>query len=117
MKHVAIVEDNDQDAYLIQRKLCLMGFLTSVCTNAHQLAEYLMSGNVDVIVTDLSLPDIGGIEIIKRTRRIGSNVPLVVISSYCESEVMQECLDAGATHYIAKPFNCETISKVFTQYL
>ena len=117
MKHVILIEDEDTDAYLMQTYLNKMGFITSVCTNAYQLAEHIISGRVDIIVTDLKLPEIQGVDVIKRTKRIEKNVPLIVVSSYRKDEMEFECNRAGADHYIEKPFDYNVVNNIFRQYI
>ena len=62
----------------------------------------------DVVFLDLGLPDIDGIEIIKRIRE-WSNMPIIVISARSEDEDKIEALDAGADDYLTKPFSVEEL--------
>ena len=66
------------------------------------------SHNPDIILLDLGLPDMDGIEVIKR-RRTWSNVPIIIISALSEDSDKVEALDAGADDYLTKPFSVEEL--------
>ena len=62
----------------------------------------------DVVFLDLGLPDMDGVEIIKKIRE-WSNMPIIVISARSEDEDKIEALDAGADDYLTKPFSVEEL--------
>ena len=66
------------------------------------------SHNPDIILLDLGLPDMDGIEVIKRIRT-WSNVPIIIISARSEDSDKVEALDAGADDYLTKPFSVEEL--------
>ena len=66
------------------------------------------SHNPDIILLDLGLPDMDGIEVIKRIRT-WSNVPIIIISARSEDSDKVEALDAGADDYMTKPFSVEEL--------
>lgn len=66
------------------------------------------SHNPDVVLLDLGLPDIDGVEVIRRIRT-WSNVPIIVISARSEDTDKIEALDAGADDYLTKPFSVEEL--------
>ena len=66
------------------------------------------SHNPDIILLDLGLPDMDGIEVIKKIRT-WSNVPIIIISARSEDTDKVEALDAGADDYLTKPFSVEEL--------
>ena len=66
------------------------------------------SHNPDIILLDLGLPDIDGVEVIKRVRS-WSNIPIIVISARSEDNDKIEALDAGADDYLTKPFSVDEL--------
>ena len=66
------------------------------------------SHNPDIVLLDLGLPDIDGVEVIKRIRS-WSNMPIIVISARSEDSDKIEALDAGADDYLTKPFSVEEL--------
>ena len=68
----------------------------------------MASHNPDIILLDLGLPDIDGVEVIRRIRS-WSNVPIIVISARSEDSDKIDALDAGADDYLTKPFSVEEL--------
>ena len=68
----------------------------------------LRSHNPDIVLLDLGLPDMEGVEVIKKIRT-WSNMPIIVISARSEDTDKIEALDAGADDYITKPFSVEEL--------
>jgi two-component system KDP operon response regulator KdpE len=73
----------------------------------HAAIDTARRGATDLIVLDLGLPDIDGIEVIRRIRGAGSAVPIVVLSSRSDERGKVEALDEGADDYVSKPFGTE----------
>src|SRR4029077_1490941 len=63
----------------------------------------------DIVVLDLGLPDIDGLEVIKRVRDAGSPGPIIVLSSPRAESAKVQALDAGADDYVTKPFGIEEL--------
>ena len=70
----------------------------------------------DVIILDLGLPDINGLQVIQRIRR-SSDVPIIVTSARSEDEFMGKVTEAGANAYISKPFDPNELLKTFDNAL
>jgi two-component system KDP operon response regulator KdpE len=66
-------------------------------------------GGTDLIVLDLGLPDIDGLEVIRRIRGAGSAVPIVVLSSRGDEAAKVDALDLGADDYVTKPFGIDEL--------
>ena len=81
-------------------------FLTAGCGGAAILEA--TSHNPDIVLLDLGLPDMDGVEVI-RTIRSWSNMPIIVISARSEDTDKIEALDAGADDYLTKPFSVEEL--------
>ena len=79
-----------------------------IASNAEQGILKAASYNPDVIILDLGLPDMDGIEVIKKVRSF-SCVPIIVVSARIDNDDKIEALDAGADDYLTKPFNTEEL--------
>lgn len=113
MKHVLIVEDLDDHAFLLQTQLNRLHFLTSVCTDAFLIMKKLKSGMLDAITIDINLPEISGIELIKHIRNIDKNVMIVVISCMQDESIRIEAAKAGASYYLLKPYSINDLRTIF----
>ena len=101
---VLIVEDDQPVRNLITTTLKAHDYRYITAANGETAVIEAASHNPDMILLDLGLPDIDGIEVIQRIRS-WSNVPIIVISARSEDEDKIEALDMGADDYITKPFS------------
>jgi len=73
----------------------------------------------DLILMDIQLPDINGLEVTQKIRKseIGDSIPIIAISSYVMTGDKQKAFDVGFSAYIEKPFNPETIMNEIQKYI
>ena len=105
---VLVVEDDPPIRNLITTTLQAHDYHYLTAANGKSAILEATSHNPDVIFLDLGLPDIDGVEIIKKIRT-WSNVPIIVISARSEDVDKIEALDAGADDYLTKPFSVEEL--------
>lgn len=105
---ILVVEDDAPVRNLITTTLKTHEYKHIVAPNGETAVMEASSHNPDIILLDLGLPDIDGIEVIKRIRS-WSNVPIIVISARSEDADKIEALDSGADDYLTKPFSVEEL--------
>ena len=105
---ILVVEDDPPLRNLIATTLKTHEYKYLLAKNGEEAILQASSYAPDVVFLDLGLPDIDGIEIIKRIRE-WSNMPIIVISARSEDEDKIEALDAGADDYLTKPFSVEEL--------
>ena len=103
---ILIVEDDAAVRNLISTTLKMQNYKFHVATTGSQALLEAVSNQPDIMLLDLGLPDMDGVEIITKVRS-WSNMPIIVISARCEDRDKIEALDAGADDYITKPFSVE----------
>lgn len=102
--HILIVDDEKTIRSFLKVSLETQGY---TCIEANCGAGALMlaaSNNPDVLILDLGLPDIDGVEVIRRLREF-SQIPIVIVSARGHDREKVEALDAGADDYLTKPFS------------
>lgn len=105
---VLVVEDDDETRAVLVRELGSRGYRTQEAPDGRTALERWDAGRPDVILLDLGLPDMDGLEIIRRVRREGTT-PIVILSGrYAEREKV-EALDRGADDYVTKPFGLDEL--------
>lgn len=72
---------------------------------------------INVIITDLKMPDVDGFELLDRIKRMDPNIPIVVMSGYSETFSVEEAMKRGAAEYILKPFKKEEINMIVDRAL
>ena len=105
---VLVVEDDDEARAVLVRELGSRGYRIQEASDGKSAMERWESGRPDVILLDLGLPDIDGLEIIRRIRR-EAMTPIVILSGrYAEREKV-EALERGADDYVTKPFGLDEL--------
>lgn len=105
---ILVVEDDAPIRNLITTTLKTHDYKCMIAPNGESAIMEAASHNPDIILLDLGLPDIDGVEIIKRIRS-WSNVPIIVISARSEDSDKIDALDSGADDYLTKPFSVEEL--------
>lgn len=105
---ILVVEDDSPIRNLIATTLKTHDYKYLLAQNGEEAIIQASTHNPDVVFLDLGLPDMDGVEIIKKIRE-WSNMPIIVISARSEDEDKIEALDAGADDYLTKPFSVEEL--------
>lgn len=105
---ILVVEDDTAISNLITTTLETQGYRFHTAPNGAQALLETVSQKPDIILLDLGLPDMDGVEIIQKIRS-WSNMPIIVVSARSEDRDKIEALDAGADDYLTKPFSVEEL--------
>jgi len=102
--HILVVDDDQQIRNLLGRYLAEQNFRVSLAASGREVERRLAEGRVDLIVLDLMLPDISGLDVC-RAVRARSNVPIILLTALKEDVDRIIGLEIGADDYLGKPFN------------
>ncbi|MGN0246484.1 MAG: response regulator [Lachnospiraceae bacterium] len=105
---ILVVEDDNSVKNLITTTLKAHDYRYLTATNGADAILEASSHNPDIVLLDLGLPDIDGVDVIKKIRT-WSNMPIIVISARSEDTDKIGALDAGADDYLTKPFSVEEL--------
>lgn len=105
---ILIVEDDRAVRNLISTTLQINDYEYDLAIDGKNALQLMTSNKYDIVFIDLGLPDIDGIEIIKKFRDF-STTPVIVISARTNDEDKIEALDAGADDFLTKPFNVDEL--------
>ena len=103
-----VVEDDVSVRNLMTTTLKTNDYKYIVAVNGEDAIRQASTYNPDIVLLDLGLPDMDGVEVIKKIRT-WSNVPIIIISARSEDMDKVEALDAGADDYLTKPFSVEEL--------
>lgn len=115
MAKVLVVEDDPDVRRLVEMKLRLDGIETLTATNGREALDLLAVEKVDLVVLDLMMPVMGGIETCRSIREEASlaHIPIIMLTARAQAADIHEGLSAGATDYVVKPFSPrELLSRV-----
>ncbi|MDO4521939.1 MAG: response regulator transcription factor [Eubacteriales bacterium] len=105
---ILIVEDDPSIRNLMTTTLKAHGYLFLTAGTGEAAILAAASHNPDIVLLDLGLPDIDGMEVIRRIRT-WSNMPIIIISARSEDSDKIDALDAGADDYLTKPFSVDEL--------
>jgi len=100
---VVVIEDDPPIRRFLRTGLSTHGFIVFEADNGRQGIIEVNNRKPDLIILDLGLPDVDGVEVIK-TVRAGSAMPIIILSARSTEQSKIEALDAGADDYLTKPF-------------
>jgi len=104
MPTVLIIEDEAKMRRLLELSLTEDGFATLSAADAEAGLKFLRENTVDLVITDLKLPGMGGLEFLQTAKRLNSALPVVVMTAFGTVETAVEAMKAGASDYVLKPF-------------
>ncbi len=104
MKKILLVEDDVQITNLLVLHLHAPSYSVTACDRAALAFEKLSAATYDLVILDIMLPDLSGIEICRRIREQNGRTPILMLSSLAEETDKVTALELGADDYLAKPF-------------
>jgi two-component system response regulator FlrC len=117
MKSVLIVDDEIDMALAIKESLKRCGFKPTVYNNPEDALSGLNLADFSLIITDMKMPKMNGIEFLQEIRRKGIFVPVIVITGFGTVENAVDAMKLGATDYIMKPFSFDSLRRVIDRIL
>jgi two-component system cell cycle response regulator DivK len=107
MKKGLVIEDDENNMVLITRLLEKAGYGTLRATTGMEGVETALQRNPDFIILDIQLPDIDGMEVLRRIRSsaAGNAIPVIAMTSFAMAGDREKLLKAGCDEYIEKPID------------
>jgi len=106
--HILIIDDDVKLVTAMERGLVYTGYTVEAEETGEKGLEKALSGRFDLVILDIALPDISGLEICKRLRQ-ESDIPILILSANGTTSDQVAGLDGGADDYIVKPFEFEEL--------
>lgn len=103
-RRILVVDDESQITRVLRTSLSSQGYDIRVANDGETALEILKDWTPDLVITDLSMPNMDGLELCRRLRA-KSKIPIVVLSVKGEERTKVQALDAGADDYVTKPFS------------
>ncbi|GEM_PF-2079867 len=116
--HVLLVEDNFINQKLEKILLSTLGCIVELANNGREAVQKATTGHYDVVVMDVSMPVLGGIEATMEIRKAGyKNLPIIALTAFASKDDERKCLEAGMNGFIAKPIKMRDLEEVLTNIL
>lgn len=111
-KHIVVVDDDKEMCALLNDFLVRENYRVSQYSNAKQALEALKqeSASVDLLITDLNMPEMSGLDLTRQMKEVKAELPVLLITAFGTIETAVEAMRAGAYDYVIKPFKLSEIS-------
>ncbi|WP_042351075.1 response regulator [Bacillus massiliigorillae] len=114
---ILIVDDQYGIRILLNEVLQKVGYETYQAANGVQALEIAKEHSPDLVLLDMKIPGMDGIEILKRMKEYDSNIAVIIMTAYGELDMIQRAKDLGAITHFAKPFDIDDIRNAVNKYL
>ena len=103
-KQILLVDDDENTRILLTEFLSTAGYGVLEAKDAKEAMKLIDIGPIDLVMTDLKMPEMDGIQLTRAIRRIRPDLPIIVYSAHRFIDTAPAALKAGANEYLAKPF-------------
>lgn len=117
MPNILIVEDEPKMLRLLELNLSEEGYTPRTAQDAESGLKLLRQERIDLVLTDLKLPGMDGLEFLQAVKRSNAHLPVIVMTAYGTVETAVEAMKAGASDYVLKPFSMEEITLLIRKEL
>ncbi|WEG13092.1 response regulator [Pullulanibacillus sp. KACC 23026] len=108
-KKILIVDDQFGIRILLNEIFQKIGYKTYQAANGVQALNLVQNERPDLIILDMKIPGMDGLEILKRVKKIDQTIKVIIMTAYGELDMIQEAIDNGAITHFSKPFDIDEI--------
>jgi diguanylate cyclase (GGDEF)-like protein/PAS domain S-box-containing protein len=113
-----IVDDNEMNQDMLARRLLRKGYVVELAANARELLERVQRDAVDLVLLDIEMPEVSGLDALQklRERYSAAELPIIMVTAKAQSEDIVKALDLGANDYLTKPIDFPVaVARIGTQ--
>ncbi len=109
MAKVLIVDDEVKITKLLSEKISSAGYEVQTCTSAEEAEEVIKKREIDIVLCDLRLGGMDGLELLRKTKQASPFTDFVIMTAYASSDTAVEAMKLGAYEYLIKPFKMDEV--------
>lgn len=117
MKKILVVEDNEMNLDMLTRRLQRRGFEVLIASDGLRGVEMAQQTSPDLILMDMSLPELDGWEATRRIRTFAPRLPIIALTAHAVAGDREKCLAAGCSDYEAKPVDFPVLMNKIDRWL
>ena len=106
---VLIADDEENVLKLLEKVMIKEGYTTYTASNGEQALKIINEYQTDIVITDIKMPGISGIELFSKIREIDPSISVIIMTAFATLETAIDALKMGAKDYITKPFNLDEV--------
>ena len=116
-KRIVIADDDPTMRTALHETLSTAGYETVLCEDGEAACRSLKAGNIDLVISDVRMPGIGGLDVLKRVRGLPAPPPFIVINGHASVAEAVEAMKMGAYDFLVKPFSYRDLTSLVTAAL
>ncbi len=117
MHKILVIDDDPNMRRLIELYLSRQKYQVDSVASARKSVEKIRQGDYQLVITDLQMPEMDGMEFIRRIRSFNKNIPIIVTSAYSRGKIINQALETGASSVLEKPFDQKRLLDTLNEYL
>ncbi len=114
---VAVVDDDPRIRALLEDELSDEGFTPCLCASGRELIELVQAEQIDMVLLDLMMPEIDGLQCLEKLRELSYPGPVVIVTALSDDSKRRQALSSGAKDYVLKPDLFDALPRLLYQYL
>ena len=115
--HILIADDERSIRLMLETGLTLNGFRVTSVRNGREALDAASAGKFDAVLSDIYMPDLGGLELVDALRAVDPNLPIVLMTAQGSLQVAVEAVTRGASDFIGKPFDISAVVDLLRRLL
>ena len=115
LRRILVVDDEENARIALSKILTREGYEVASASNGYEALEYLRGREVELIITDINMPEMNGLTFLRELNRSHPSCNVIMITAYGEVESYIEAMNLGAFEYINKPIKVDELKKIITK--
>ncbi|MEA3280747.1 MAG: response regulator [Thermodesulfobacteriota bacterium] len=111
---ILVVDDEEYICEILQEFLSLKGYQVDTAANGEDALKKYEADRPDVVLLDIRMPGMGGVDILRRIKEIDSRAGIIMLSAFGDAETVNEVLQMGADYYLQKPVEFDRLMEILT---
>ena len=111
---ILVVDDEEYICEILHEFLSLQGYQVDTAVNGEDALKKYEADRPEVVLLDIRMPGMGGVDILRRIKEIDSRPGVVMLSAFGDEETVNEVLQMGADYYLQKPVEFERLMEILT---
>ena len=108
-ERILVVDDEEMICHIMSRRLTREGYLCVTARNGKEALNYFYKNGFSLIISDIRMPELDGIELLKKVKAVDPNMLMIMITAYPEIDLALEAMRLGAYDFIIKPADLELV--------
>ena len=114
---IVVIDNNQVTCLVCERILARDGFRVAACESGARGLEVVAASEPVLVLLDLNMPDVSGLDLLPRLRALDRDLPIVVITGYPTVEIVVASMKGGAADFLPKPFSAAELRAVVHAHL